>query len=217
MMREEEGLVVRGRVEIDMRRPFRSVREAVTLFGEKILAGETLKQMQRKAAGNGDNQNTMFRAGVTAELEETKQNLEKVKEEENLMANCLISLRQELEETKRELHQMKAREIISQPEPEIEDQLKFVESSTNKVETINNPDNDEDGFEFINKKRSVKFASPPLLTKLMVSKDHNGGEEGERTLPLSKNKIRRKPLVPLIGGLFSKKKKGSRDSESPRT
>lgn len=37
---EGGGLVVRGRVEIDMRQPFSSVKEAISLFGEKVLAGE---------------------------------------------------------------------------------------------------------------------------------------------------------------------------------
>ncbi|KAK4366286.1 hypothetical protein RND71_014166 [Anisodus tanguticus] len=196
-MERDGELVVGGRVEIDTRQPFGSVKEAVMLFGEKFLAGEIyakqLKQVQTK-----------IELPVTVELEETKQNLQKSKEG-TFMAHCLQSLKEELELTRREIQQLKTRELKQKvplsDNPEIEE-LKFIENQSSKVEVRTQFQKYDDEIEF-KQKRSVKFASTPLLTRIMVSKDHLNKEL--ETSP-SQLKKKMKPLILLISGFFSKKK-----------
>ncbi|KAI3784596.1 hypothetical protein L1987_43698 [Smallanthus sonchifolius] len=222
-MEMQEGLVVRGRVEIDMRRPFKSVKEAVLLFGEKVLAEEVYagQKLQQTAIIKGEN-NLEYRTkvgAIAAELEETKQSLEKAKEEETCMAYYLASLKQELEETKSELKLLKSKNKpdylkrqFSPVDKEIEE-IKFIENPMKLVE-VNHPEKEESDEELavFEKKRSVKFASPSSLTKVMVE-----APKMQETSPSSlKKKALKKTIIPSLGGIFSRKKSG-KSSRTPKT
>ncbi|XP_042495976.1 WEB family protein At1g75720-like [Macadamia integrifolia] len=200
---EEMVVQVMKRAEIDTRAPFRSVKEAVMLFGERVLAGE-LYSKHLKEMGEGEMGHGQSKLGtVTTELEETKQSLQQAREEGVMMANCLSSLSEELEKTKIELKQMKAKEAQKQPiYSEMED-LKFVENArTIKVETPRVKE--EEGVPEVQNRRYVKFASPPSLAQV-VSPAEGRGEVLERQ-PSLRTKKKKNPIIPLIGFIFSKKR-----------
>ncbi|GAB4847529.1 hypothetical protein Ancab_026588 [Ancistrocladus abbreviatus] len=216
-METEEGVVVRGRTSIDSRAPFRSVKEAVRLFGEKVLVGEIyankLKEIQTKAR----EVHVPSKLGaVTAELEETKRSLEEAREHAKSMADCLKSLREELQQTRRELLQLKAKKEEHQwtINPEIEE-LKFVENS------VFDKQRDRDDYHGVvfQKRKFVRFASPPSLPKGTSGQGQGHGQGViERAASFRKEgKKQSSAMISVIGWLFSRKKKGSPDGESPRS
>lgn len=125
------------------------------------------------------------------------------------MAFCINSLREELEHSKKELQNMKAKEfLIQRIDPDIED-FKFIENPT-KVQ-IRTPEEEYDSANELQKKRYVKFASPPSLAQVIVNKDDQSPNK-----PNSMKKVlKKKSALPLLGWLFPKKK-GVQESGSPR-
>ncbi|XP_021759981.1 WEB family protein At2g17940-like [Chenopodium quinoa] len=215
MESEHGGVVVKGRAIIDTRPPFRSVKEAVALFGERVLVGEIyakqLKEIQQ-VPKKEDLEKEKVEI-VSAELEETKQSLQKAREEGNYMANCLKSLKQQLEETKRELHTLKAaKEVVKDHHhhtkamnPEIEE-LKFVETNAknNHFDNNNRRISYDHQQELFQKKKFVTFASPPSLTREIKQNDERTSKLGRSSSFRKDGK--KKPGVAIMGWLFSRKK-----------
>ncbi|XP_045799273.1 WEB family protein At1g75720-like [Trifolium pratense] len=213
MNRKDGVMLLTRNTEIDTRAPFRSVKEAVTLFGDKVLAGElyaTATKLKHQIHGgvneNGIDQYSRIE-NVAAELEETRENLEKAKEESMVMAHCMSSLQEELERTKQELEQLKQRETEKHQveTSEIED-VKFVENLTT-FEVKSSRFDEELMMEF-QKKRYVTFANPPSVSHVMLPQSE-GDEKLERHPSLRKKK--KKSLLPLIGSIFSRKRGTSQE------
>ncbi|CAI9270561.1 unnamed protein product [Lactuca saligna] len=191
-------MMMMKRAEIDTTAPFKSVKEAVALFGEKVLAGGVYAN-KLKEIENNVKEYEKIPMPITIELEETKQRLEEAQEDRMLMATCLSSLQQELERTKYELQQLKQN---SKNHPGIEEDFEFIEDVTKfEVKPESTSHNATSELEF-QKKRYVTFANPPSVAQVMIQPCDATVLERHPSL----RKKKKKALIPLIGGIFTKKK-----------
>ncbi|XP_075480243.1 WEB family protein At1g75720 [Primulina tabacum] len=193
-----------NKAEIDTSSPFRSVKEAVMLFGERVLAGEVYANYKLKEMQDGADEDDH-----ETELEVTRQSLVRAREESMQMAKYLSSLQQELEQTKRELNQLKTHVTDTRAlDLEVEEDLKFVEESNEPVEHVKtDTSNGGQKIEF-QKKKYVTFANPPSVARVIYVQPSTSAETVLQRQPSIRRKVM-KQLIPFFGGIFSKKRGNS--------
>ncbi|XP_038886273.1 WEB family protein At1g75720-like [Benincasa hispida] len=167
------------------KRQFRSVKEAVELYGQRLLAPElyanVLREMENEEIEHENNLQKI--KSVRDELEIAKQNLEKAKERSVAMARSFSSLQEELEETKRKLQMLK-------------------EKSDYDIEFVG------DSLKFDFKTQSQRFEVEEEESEVFEKK-HAKMNSGEiKDIPSMKKKAskKKKKATLFIGGFFSKKK-----------
>ncbi|XP_048603664.1 WEB family protein At1g75720-like isoform X1 [Brassica napus] len=182
------------RAEIDTTAPFRTVKEAVALFGKRVLASQVysnhlkVKQMEDPAK-------------IEIELEEAKHNLKRAKEESMQVMNSLSSLKEELDRTRQELQKIKV-----DPEGAIDDTV-----FKTKFEVLVPHVDDEPPISTSPRLRSM---SEKRYVNPTTGNNNNGpvvgmflGRHPSMRKKEKKKKKRKKSLIPLIiRGIFSKKK-----------
>lgn len=144
------------------------------------------------------------------ELEETKQSLQRARGESMQMSTSLFFLQQELEQTKMELQQLKSTHHESdqnrQPQLDLKDieDIKFVEDSTGLMKQVVKTETMTQKVEF-QKKKYVTFANPPCVAQVVLPNPPIVAEAVlQRNPSLMKKKM--KQFIPLIKGIFSKKR-----------
>ncbi|XP_010467590.1 PREDICTED: WEB family protein At2g17940-like [Camelina sativa] len=195
------------RAEIETRAAFGSVKEAVAMFGEKVLAGEIyatrlreIRIKETKSIPSGLTPLSRLRS-LTLELDQTRENLTRTLQLNTILTNRIKTLTQELEHGRKEIQHLSRTRSSRLDNPEIEE-LKFVEQHHTKT-TSKDVDEEVVTTEELEKRRLVTFASSPLLTRVMSNvreeeEGNNKEKDFERDCSVKKTKSKR-GFAPFMG------------------
>ncbi|XP_010930681.1 WEB family protein At3g51220 [Elaeis guineensis] len=226
--------VIIERAEVDTTRPFRSVKEAIAVFGERLLSGDAYSQKTISNAKIDIAPKPIYALPAPKPIYSASSSppsytssasqFNQEREDELIIFSSLKKLEAELEETKRELMLLKERE--SEMEIAVTALNAQLQRSLSKLAEMEATKAAEDSMAIeaqSNKVRSDRWAEertrdleakfdylPTLAQALSLGgiEDDFGGRK-KRKVP------KKKPIIPLIGDMFSRKKASFDLNNSP--
>ncbi|KAI3702149.1 hypothetical protein L6452_27875 [Arctium lappa] len=189
---------------IDTSRPFRSVKEAVAVFGERFLTGEIYSPSPKLATITLPKQETpKWKLTPSASKD---QSLWKSPENEEdpppMVINTLKKLESELEETKRELNMLKERES------ETEVALASLNAELHKnMSKIAKAEAEVAG-------KAAVMRSSTTLRQVLSGDGGPEREKGREIKYVNKERktMKKKPVIPLLTDLFTRNKEKTKNS-----
>ncbi|KAJ6704568.1 HEAVY CHAIN putative EXPRESSED-RELATED-RELATED [Salix viminalis] len=204
---------------VDTSRPFRSVKEAVAIFGERILVGEIYSSKLYYNPPGEENISWSF-LSPSPSYKSPKEDHHH--HEQNEVFGTLMKLEAELEETKTELKLLKEREseteiALASLNAEVHknmSKLAMAEAAAARkaVETREvsfEREKNEDLLEEEERMREsmIRMENSPSLAHILSLGEEKGCIPGKE-----RKVMKKKPIVPLVGDLFFKKKGSSNNN-----
>ena len=200
------------RSNVDTSRPFRSVKEAVAIFGERLLVGEIYTPKPYTYSGPPSQEITWYPPSPQNRKEDDQESIQQG------VLDTLKKLEAELEETKTELKLLKEREseteiALASLNAELHKNMsKLAEAeaaaakraaTTPRTATFEMGNGEDVAREEERRKElKKKMENNPTLSQILSIGEKEGYYGGKRERKLMK----KKPIVPLVGDCFFKKK-----------
>ncbi|XP_010256341.1 PREDICTED: WEB family protein At3g51220-like [Nelumbo nucifera] len=217
-----EDTSINNQYMVDSSRPFRSVKEAISIFGELFLHNEINSSDQKPCTSpKRETKRTTFLQLSPASPPLSNHRL--AMDDESSLANALKKLEAELEETKRELKSLKEKEsetviALASLNAELHDnmsKLAEAEAAASGKAVTGERGCRRDGIskEEITKDPIPRMEYSSSLAEVLSVLDQEGyfGISKEQ-----RKMLKKKPIIPLVGDLlFSRKKSSSTTNHYP--